>query len=80
MTEKRRGGPAKQATSPPARVFQHSQVIALPADLPGPDHAAVLATIQAGYRPCGPAYVESQEPTLDGVAVRVVWSVPIEGA
>lgn len=79
MTE-RKPAARKRDEDKPAAVFLHTQVIALPAEVPGPDTAAVLAAIQSGRRPTSPAYVETTEDDLLGDAVRVTWAVPVEAA
>lgn len=76
--------PGKSAEAPgqvkktPAPVFLFEQVICLPADLPGPDSAAVLAALNSGRRPTGPAYVESQ--VNRGADVLLTWAVPVGAA
>ena len=68
--------PAVVAEKAPAAVFTYEQLVTLPADLPGPDTAAVLAAQQAGHRLTGSPAVAST--TDQGVHVLVAWSVPIE--
>lgn len=70
---------ADQAEKPRGAVFRYEQLIGGRLDGSGPDTAAVAAARNAGYRPTGEATAECHaDPEND--AVRVVWSVPVEGA
>lgn len=68
---------------PAAEVFTYEQRIGAPADsdsVPGPETAAVMAAIQAGWRPTGAAYVERIDTDDNNRSTLVVWSVPAKRA
>ena len=69
-----------EAPKPKGQVYIHRQRIWRTADdpaLPGSDTAAVMAAINAGKRPTGPAVVD--HITDLGRSVIVTWLVPVGG-
>lgn len=73
---------AQETPAPDGAVFTHVQLISTLSgrlDVPGPDSAAVMAALNAGYRPTGPATAEV-EHDVERMQATVTWSVPVQGA
>jgi hypothetical protein len=75
--------PAQAAAKGDTEVFTYEQLVSVktnPDAAPGPDTAAELAAIQAGWRPTGAPTVERTEANERDQTVLVVWSVPVRRA